>query len=273
MSGYERLRVAFDGSTAEILLNRPEKKNALDPMLHAEMFEALTEVESHDGVKALVVTGAGDSFCAGMDLEKCFFEPFEDSAEFERVNEVAQRWFRRYQAFRVPTIAKINGYCFGGGIEIVAMSDIAVAVKDAQFGLSEINFGTFPGGGTTWAVAHTLPRKWALYYILTGERFTGEEAARIGLVNFAVPATELDDVTDRITGSLATKNVHALRAAKETYEGVLDRTFSEAINWEMAKLYELTYISRDDWIDRGLGQFRRREYRPGMEAYRLKEGQ
>jgi len=139
--------------------------------------------------------------------------------------------------------------------------------------LSEINFGIFPGGGTMWATAHNLPRKQALYYALTGATFTGREAVALGLATRAVPLKDLPAATDAIVNQVVNKNLHTLRATKEVYERVLWLDFPAGIDWEMAKLHELSYRSRDAWIRDALTQFRRREYRPGLEAYRLPEGE
>jgi trans-feruloyl-CoA hydratase/vanillin synthase len=268
---YTFLRVDRSEDSATLTIDRPDKRNALHPALHEEFLDALTRLEQDTRLKSLVITGVDDSFCAGMDLQECFFRPFDQPDEFRRINSTAQAWFRKLRQFPVPTLAKVNGWCFGGGVLIVGLCDLAVTDSEAVFGLSEINFGSFPGGGTTWAVAHNLPRKHAMFYITTGETFTGARAAEIGLVNFAVPRAELDARTAEIIGSLSQKHRGALVASKEVYEGTLARTLPESIEWEMAKLFELSYYSEDDWINSALAQFDRREYKPGFEPYELTE--
>jgi len=269
---FSCINLTFDGPSATIQLNRPEKKNAMSPELHRDMNEALAAIEQRGGVKVLVITGVGDSFCGGMDLEKCFLEPFDNPDEFARVNGLALSWFKKLKSFPAVTLASVNGWCFGGGVELVGVCDIAIAAEEAVFGLSEINFGIFPGGGTMWATAHNLSRKQALYYSLTGETFDGRRAAEIGLVNLAVPRAQLEKETARIVQLLVNKNIHTLRATKEVYERSVFMPFPESIEWEMAKLHELSYYSRHAWIRDALAQFRRREFRPGLEAYRLREG-
>jgi feruloyl-CoA hydratase/lyase len=261
--------VAVHDAVARVTLDRPRKKNAMSPALHEQMLAALSELEHDEAIKVLVLTGAGDSFCAGMDLEECFLDPFEEPQRFVSQEKVAQDWFRKLKHFPVPTVARVNGWCFGGGVELVGLCDMAVAADTATFGLSEINFGTFPGGGTTWAVAHNLARKDALRYILTGETFDAGEARRIGLINESVPLEKLDEVVDGLVARLVDKHRQVLVAAKEVYEGALQRNFADGIEWEMAKLYELSYLSRDDWINRALRQFKERRFRPGLESYDL----
>jgi trans-feruloyl-CoA hydratase/vanillin synthase len=270
---FENVDLTIDGPKAQVRLNRPHKKNALSPDVHRELGEALVEIARDGGVKAVVVTGVGDSFCAGMDLEKCFFEPFDDPEEFRAVNAAVFEWSRLLKAFPAVTIASVNGYCFGGGFELAAICDIAVAAEEATFGLSEINFGIFPAGGAMWATAHNLNRKRALYYSLTGEPFDGRLAAEMGLINRAVPREKLEEETERIVGMIVDKNILTLRATKEVYEKTVFMEFPESIEWEMAKLAELSYYSRDTWINRALAQFKERKYRPGFDAYELGDGE
>jgi trans-feruloyl-CoA hydratase/vanillin synthase len=278
MQGQNRLNfphvnLILDGAIAKVQLNRPEKKNAMDPQLHQDMNDALDAIEQRGGIKVVIITGVGDSFCGGMDLEKCFLEPFDNPDEFARVNGTALRWFKRLKAFPAVTLASVNGWCFGGGVELVGICDIAIAAEEAIFGLSEINFGIFPGGGTMWATAHNFTRKWGLYYALTGETFDGRRAAELGLVNYAVPLSRLEEETSRVAGLLVNKNIYTLRWTKQVFERSVLLNFEESIDWEMAKLHELSYYSRDAWIRAALTQFRRREFRPGLEAYRLRENE
>lgn len=261
--------VEVEGGVGRLTLNRPHKKNAMNPALHREMARVLDELSGRPDLKVLVVTGAGDSFCSGMDLLECFRDPFTDPARFMEENHTAQRWFRALKSFPVPTVARVNGWCFGGGILIVGLCDIAIAAADVTLGLSEINFGTFPGGGTTWAVSHAMPRKHALQLILTGDTFGADEAVRVHLVNRAVPRADLDATVDELVAKLAAKHRDVLVAAKRVYEGSLERDFAASVEWEFAKLFELSYTSRHDWVDRALRQFEDHEYRPGLETYRL----
>lgn len=271
MTSYPHVELTIDGPVATVRLNRPEKKNSMSPELHQSMNDALSEIEAHGGIKVCVVTGTGDSFCGGMDLERCFLEPFDDPEKFRSVNAVALTWFRRLKRLNAVTVAKVNGWCFGGGFELAGICDIVIARDDATFGLSEINFGIFPGGGTMWATAHNMPRKQALYYALTAETFTGAEAVALGLATRAVPADQLDAEVDRVVAALTNKNVETLRATKDVYEWSMDLDFDRSIDLEMAKLHELSYASAHDWIRTALTQFKNRDFRPGLESYELAE--
>jgi trans-feruloyl-CoA hydratase/vanillin synthase len=265
---FDTVQLDIDGPTATIYLNRPDKKNAMNPQMHRDMNAALDAIEADEGVKAVVVTGVGDSFSAGMDLEECFLEPYEDPQRFYKTNLVALQWFQRLKAFPAVTIAKVNGYAFGGGFEVTGLCDLAIAADHVKFGLSEINFGIFPAGGASWAATHNLSRKQALYYILTGATMTGKEAEQFGLVNKAVPADELDAATEKLVGRIVNKNPVTLRLAKEVYERTTHLDLPEAIDYDQAKLWELARLTSNEWINVALKQFEKRSYRPGLDTYK-----
>lgn len=267
MPTLQHVNFQIEGPSATIELNRPDKKNAANPQMHRDITAALDAIEEAGGVKVVVVTGRGDSFCAGMDLEECFLRPYEDPQLFYRTNLVALEWFQRLKAFPAVTVAKVNGFAFGLGVEITGLCDLAVASETAQFGLSEINFGIFPAGGATWAMAHNLPRKQALYYILTGDMLTGRQAQEFGLVNKAVPADQLDAEVDRIVGKLVKKNPVTLTLAKQVYEHNRATDLPAAIDYDQAKLWELSRLTGDEWINVALKQFEKRAYQPGRSTY------
>lgn len=267
MITLETVNLEIDGSTATIYLNRPDKKNAMNPQMHRDMNAALDAVEEAGTVKALVITGNGDSFSAGMDLEECFLQPFDDPQLFYRTNLVALTWFKRLKAFPAVTIAKVNGFAFGGGFLVAGLCDLAVTDEEALFGLSEINFGIFPAGGATWAATHNLPRKKALYYILTGDTMTGAQAVEHGLVNFAVPADQLDAATDKLVRKIVKKNPITLELAKQVYERTTQMDLPTAIDYDQAKLWELSRLSGNEWINVALKQFEKRSYQPGLSTY------
>jgi trans-feruloyl-CoA hydratase/vanillin synthase len=267
MITLDTLNLDIDGATATVVLNRPDKKNAMNPQMHQDMHKALDAVEADENVKVLVITGNGDSFSAGMDLEECFLQPFNEPMEFYRTNLVALEWFKRLKAFRAVTVAKVNGFAFGGGVLVTGLCDLAIASDTAMFGLSEINFGIFPAGGATWAAANNLPRKQALYYILTGDTFSGPQAEEYGLVNKAVPADQLDAETDRLVRKLVKKNPVTLALAKQVYEHNRASDLPAAIDYDQAKLWELSRLTGNEWINVALKQFEKRAYQPGLSTY------
>ncbi len=181
--GDDLVQVAFDNQVAWVTLNRPEKRNAMNPALNARMLAVLEALEGDARCGVLVLTGAGNSFSAGMDLKEYFREAEGESrARVLKVRRDAYGWWRRLMWFEKPTIAMVNGWCFGGAFTPLVSCDLAIAAEDAQFGLSEINWGIIPAGNVTKAVAATMGLREALYYIMTGEVFDGRKAASLGLV-------------------------------------------------------------------------------------------
>ena len=272
---FENVLLTAEDAVATIVLNRPEKKNAMSPDLHDDMHSALDEIEKQEGIKVIVITGAGDdTFCGGMDLEKFFFEPMMESPEkFKKIADIAGGWFNRLIEAPQIVVCSINGYCFGGGVDLVGICDLAVAAEDAVMGLSEVNFGVLPAGGTTWAVKNNFNRKQGLRYCLTGETFTGKEAVDLGLVNIAVPKEKLAEETDRLVGLLVDKNALTLEAIKKVFTK-LPTNWYEAVEFENGKAQELAFFQGEkNWFQHALKKFKDREYKPGLGAYKLDKGE
>ncbi|MGE0811520.1 MAG: p-hydroxycinnamoyl CoA hydratase/lyase [Immundisolibacter sp.] len=269
MSSYQTVLLDIRDHAAYITFNRPEKRNCMSPTLHAEMVKVLDEID-RARVKVIVITGAGDAFCAGMDLEGCFLEPFDKPDLMAEINKNAFGWFTRMKNHSAVTIGKVNGWCFGGGMALAGVLDIVLVAEESTWGLSEVNFGIFPGGGTTWAYANNMPsRKKALYYALTGETFTGKQAEDMGYATKSMPLAELDAETDRVVKMLTRLGRTVLAKTKEVYEKVRWMDFEAAIDYEMAKLWELSRETNDDWVRTALASFKRREFKPGTQAYTL----
>ena len=183
--GGKNVLVEFEDQIAWVTLNRPEKRNCMSPALNDEMVEVLDALELDDRCGVLVLTGAGDSFSAGMDLREFFRAtdgmPFNKQM---RVRRSAANWqWRQLMNFPKPTIAMVNGWCFGGAFTPLVSCDIAIAADEATFGLSEINWGIIPGGVVTRAVVGDGPRQrgraegaTARTHGRTGEAAAGEES-------------------------------------------------------------------------------------------------
>lgn len=261
------VQLSITQNIATITLNRPEKKNAMSPELHADMAAVFDYLDTQEQIQVLVITGAGNAFCTGMDLERFLMDGLDDPARFRHHSDLAFAWFRRLKAFTGITIASINGWCVAGGLLVASICDLAIAAKEARFGLSEINFATIPGAGLTWVTAEALNRREALFYLTTGRLFDGEKAAEMGLVNYAVPLEHLTSETTDIATEIAGKHPIALRSIKETYYGTRDKSFEEAVDYEGAKLFELGFFSQDEWIKVALKQFKQRGFKPAVENY------
>jgi len=269
---YKNVHLTIDGAAATVQFHRPHKKNAMSPDLHRDMGKAFDEIDKQGDNKVIVLTGVGDSWCGGMDLEKFFLETKSDPKKWRAAHKLADSWFRRIKPSQSIVLASINGYCFGAAIALVGVCDLAIAADDAIFGLSEVNFGMIPGGGTLWSVAHNFNRKQGMYYSVTGDTFTGKEAAQMGLCSHSYPKEKLAEETERITKNLVNKNGLTLGTIKEAYEKVCFMDNPTAVDYESAKLHELSFYSGDAWVKGGLTQFKNRQYKPGLESYKIKEG-
>lgn len=262
---YETIVVNRENGITTITLNRPAKKNAMNPTLHLEMHDALTKLAADDGTLVLVITGAGEAFSAGMDLKEYFYDLKDRPRDMDRIRVISQEWRdRKLRYFPAPTIAKVNGYCFGGALPIVASCDLALAAEEALFGLSEVNFGGIPAGPVAKAMGEILHERDALWYMFLGEPFDGRRAAEMKLVNKAVPLAQLDEETHRLATTLSTKDRHALRLTKELFRHSRSMGHDAALAFANAKVRELTYLQGGAWIEHGIGEFLEGRYRPGL---------
>jgi trans-feruloyl-CoA hydratase/vanillin synthase len=264
---FDNILVDVDGGVATITLNRPAKRNAMNPQLHVDVTTALERLRYDAAAKVIVITGAGNSFCAGMDLKEFFTELKDDPAEYDRIFRLATEWRgRTLRYYPKPTIAKVNGYCFGGAFSIVEGCDLAVAADEATFGLSEINFGLFPGGSVSKSLANLLRPRDAMLYALTGRPFDGKRATEIGFVNYSVPLAALHDDVRALATELAQKNSEALTATKEGYRHSLDMGWEASIAYTQAREGLLSKNQNDAFRTTGIGDFLKGEYRPGLES-------
>ena len=255
---------------AWVTLNRPDKRNAMSPALNTEMCEVLDVLEADDDAKVLVLTGAGESFSAGMDLKEYFRDVDQSHPSVQiRVRRTNAEWqWKHLMNYSKPTIAMVNGWCFGGAFAPLVACDLAVAADDAVFGLSEINWGIPPGGIVSRALAETVGYRDSLYYIMTGETFDGRRAAEIGLINQAVPAPELRRATEALAGKLKDKNPAVMRAAKVGFKVARDMPWHQAEDYLYAKLEQSQFLDAERGRQAGLTQFLDdKTFRPGLDAY------
>jgi trans-feruloyl-CoA hydratase/vanillin synthase len=272
--GGKNVLVEFEDQIAWVTLNRPEKRNCMSPALNDEMVEVLDALELDDRCGVLVLTGAGDSFSAGMDLREFFRAtdgmPFNKQM---RVRRSAANWqWRQLMNFPKPTIAMVNGWCFGGAFTPLVSCDIAIAADEATFGLSEINWGIIPGGVVTRAVVGSMNVRNAMYHILTGIPFDGKKAAEMGLVNEAVPKAQLRARTVELAKLLLGKNPNTLRACKQAVRAVQGMPYELSADYLAAKSAQLEFYDDEKGRADGLTQFLdEKSYRPGLGAMRRKK--
>lgn len=264
------VRIDDRGAVRHLVLNRPEKRNAMSPVLNEEALEALDAVEEHDGARALVLTGAGDSFSAGMDLKQ-YFRDVDAAGPVARTRSrrATNEWqYRRLRYFPKPTIAMVNGWCFGGAFTPLVACDLALAAEDAVFGLSEVNWGIPPGSVVSRALAEMVPARDALYYIMTGRTFTGSQAAAMRLVNEAVPKERLRERTVELALHLARLNPVVLEAAKTGFKHARNMEWELAEEYLYAKLDQSVANDPDNSREEGLRRFiDEKSFRPGLGTY------
>ena len=268
---YTTVLIERDEGIAWVTLNRPDKRNAMSPTMNREMLDVLEELELDDSVGVVVLTGAGDSFTAGMDLKEYFRETDNQSAAVKlRIRRAAGEWqWRKLRHYPKPTIAMVNGWCFGGGFTPLVACDLAIAADEATFGLSEINWGIIPAGNVTRAVAEVMSHKAGLYYIMTGEPFGGQVARETGLVNKSVPLAQLRERTRALAKTLLGKNPTVLRQAKNAFKRIGTMDWDLAEDYLGAKAEQTAAQDPEKGRAKGMAQFLDdKSIRPGLQAYR-----
>ncbi|WP_019448854.1 p-hydroxycinnamoyl CoA hydratase/lyase [Cupriavidus sp. BIS7] len=275
MTSYEgrwkTVKVDVEEGIAWVTFNRPEKRNAMSPTLNAEMVQVLETLELDGDAKVLVLTGAGDAWTAGMDLKE-YFREVDAGPEIlqEKIRRDACQWqWKLLRMYAKPTIAMVNGWCFGGAFSPLVACDLALAAEDAVFGLSEINWGIPPGNLVSKAMADTVGHRKALHYIMTGDTFTGAEAAEMGLVNESVPRDKLRERTTALARKLLEKNPVVLRAAKHGFKRCRELTWEQNEDYLYAKLDQAQLRDPEHGREQGLKQFLDdKSIKPGLQTYK-----
>jgi feruloyl-CoA hydratase/lyase len=262
--------VAYDviDGIAWVRFNRPDKRNCMSPRLNRRMVEVLDELEYRDDVAVLVLSGEGTAWSAGMDLKEYFRE---NEAKGLGATRGAQReaytWWRRLRWYHKPTIAMVNGWCFGGGYGPLFACDLAFAADEAQFGLSEINWGILPGGGASKVIAELTGFRNAMYHAMMGENISGTKAAEWGLVNEAVPLDQLKQRVNEVAKVLQAKNPVALKATKDAIRRVREMTYDNAEDY-LIRAQEAANSYDNEGRKEGIKQFiDDKTYKPGLGAY------
>ncbi|PLY05651.1 MAG: p-hydroxycinnamoyl CoA hydratase/lyase [Arcobacter sp.] len=262
------VKYVIENKIAWVSYNRPEKRNCMSPKVNRRMMEILDELEYNDEVGVVVLTGEGEAFSAGMDLKEYFIETEKDGlAGTRKAQGEAYGWWKRLRNFYKPTIAMVNGWCFGGAYGPLFACDLAFTTKDAQFGLSEINWGILPGGGATKVVVESMNFRNAMYHAMTGENIDGVKAAEWGLVNEAHDADKLKERVAEVCNILLEKNPVALQATKEAVRKVSEMTYSNAEEY-LVKAQEAANYFDNTGRKEGIKQFiYEKTYKPGLGAY------
>jgi len=242
----------------------------MSPQLHLDMCEALDWLENDDQTKVVVLTGAGGNFCAGQDL-KLFFRATEDDPKARaRTRRASHAWrWDRLSSFPKPTIAMVHGYCFGGGFTPVIACDFAIAADDATFGLSEVNWGIIPGGLVAWAVTEVMGYRDAIYYSVTGERFSGKDAAAMKFVNKSFPVDQLRKEVLVLARTLEAKSPQAIRYTKEAIRTVRRMAKDQALDYLDVKNDALRLNDKEGGRAKAMSQFLdEKTFKPGLGEFK-----
>jgi len=240
---YQEIIYEKENELAIITFNRPQVRNALNYLAINEALEAASDADADDSVKVLILTGAGDkAFVVGADIEEL--------RERNTLTELSKRSAQRrvlanlLETMSKPTIAAINGFAVGTGLELAMACTIRIASKNAKFGQPEINLGIMPGNGGTQRLPRLVGEGCAMEMILTGELIDAQEAYRIGLVNRVVSQAELMHYVKDLATKLATKPPLAIKLAKNAIHTGLNMSLNDGIEYEN-KLFAILCGSQD----------------------------
>jgi enoyl-CoA hydratase len=229
------LKLETKNAVAVLTLNRPEKLNALSNDLLNAIVDTLDRIELDGAVRAVVITGAGRAFSAGADIAA--FQRHMKAGSAEAVAHFMRpghRMTRRVENFSKPIIAAVNGLAFGGGCELVESCHMALAAEGALFSKAEIKIGIIPTFGGTQRLPRTVGRKAALELILSGRQFDATEAARLGLINRVVPASDLLDAALALASDLTSMPPLTIAAALMAVHRGMDASIDDGLAIEEA---------------------------------------
>ena len=225
---YQTLQVVQENRVATVWLNRPDVRNAFNETAIAEITQAFRALGADEGVRAIVLAAHGPAFCAGADLnwmkKMASYTHEENRADAAQLAEM----LRTMYFCPKPVVARVQGDCYAGGMGLVAACDIAVAVDEVHFCLSEVKLGLVPATISPYVIK-AMGENAARRYFLTAERFSASEALRIGFVHAAVKAEALDATVDDIVKALVSASPNAVKEAKRLVQEVAGAPLTDAL--------------------------------------------
>jgi enoyl-CoA hydratase len=224
---YETITCSIADRIATITVNRPDKLNALNDRVIAELGEAIDSARENPDVGGVVLTGAGRAFVAGADIAEL---EQHGAVSAKALAQRGQAVFRRFETSPKPTIAAVNGFALGGGCELAMSCHIRIASESAKFGQPEVKLGLLPGYGGTQRLPRLIGKGRALQLLLTGEIIDAAEAYRIGLVNRIVPAADVSSAATAMLQSILANGplavAHCIEAVNQGYDVTLDEALT-----------------------------------------------
>ncbi|MDP2952186.1 MAG: enoyl-CoA hydratase-related protein [Chloroflexota bacterium] len=254
---YESIIVTKKDHIATVTFNRPARRNAITPVMCQELVTALRELDSDADTRVVVLTGAGEGFCAGGDTRRMTGgkeEKLPTPVDFrQELRTGPQQVILTLQRMQKPTIAMVNGAAAGAGFDFACACDLRIASEKARFLSSYIRIGLFPGAGGTWLYPRVMPFCKALEYLYTGDSLDAKEGEKIGFLNKAVPASDLEKETMALARKIAAGPPIAMGLARlQAYKG-LGMELEAALEWASAA--ETITIGTEDHKE-GIAAFR-----------------
>lgn len=223
----DNILASRDGFVGTITINRPEKLNAMTPEMAAALVEAVTAFNADDGIRCVILTGAGEkAFSAGSDIRT--LEDYDTAWNFRNRPDYCDA----IRGLLKPSIAAVNGYAFGGGLETAMACDIRIAAANASFAAPEIKLGWIGGGGMAVNLAHAVGPSNAALMIMTGDPIDAATAEKWGLVSRVVPQAELMAEAGRIAQAIAARAPIAAETAKLNLKAAWELSIANAIAYE-----------------------------------------
>lgn len=234
------VNVSVTGPVATVSLDRPDSLNALNEELGRDLENALGSVAQNSDIRVCLLTGANDTFMAGGDIK--YFGGALSSGkgpdEFNNLFKSVHNVIRTIDRMPQPVVAVVRGSAAGYGLSLMASCDLAIAADDTVFTLAYCHLGVSPDGGSTWSLPRLVGQRKALEIALLGDRFDGTEAAKMGLVNFAVSANELDQAAQDLAKRLARGPREALARTKRLIRSSFDNNADTQLNLEQENFLE-----------------------------------
>jgi trans-feruloyl-CoA hydratase/vanillin synthase len=265
----DTVALKIEDRIAWVSYNRPEKRNCMSPKLNRQMMRVLDSIEFREDVGVVVLTGEGEAFSAGMDLQEYFREnEAKGLGAIRQSQREAYGWWDRLRWFQKPTIGMVQGWAFGGAYGPLHALDIVVASDKATFGLSEINWGILPGGGASKVAQELMPFRQAMYHAMMGENLTGQQAAEQGLVTECVAHDQLKARVIEIAQVLLKKDANALRATKWAMRRMSEMTFDNAMDYLIRTQEALNGMGGAEARKEATKQFLDdKTFKPGLGAF------
>ncbi|MDP6564585.1 MAG: enoyl-CoA hydratase/isomerase family protein [Alphaproteobacteria bacterium] len=251
---YQDITVARQDRVVSITLNRPQAMNALTTELLGELGEALEAIAGDDGISVMVLSGAGRAFSAGVDLKALRAKGIDISSGNvgDDLNNAALRVLTLVETMPQATIAKVNGFCFTGGMELMLAHDIAMVAEEAKLGDTHAILGFRPSWGMTQRLPRRVGQMRARELSFTARTFGGVEAAAIGLALEAVPAAELDARVETLAQAIAANSPGAIAAYKDLYKQAENAGLDDGLAYERDTAYDIPDVGQRlaDFLDR-----------------------